>query len=71
MGNVDIFAYKLDKVVLFYHHISEIYDEIRESLERQNVKFEMLRYSQLELDTTYLDSLKPIDTTGEGYTLIG
>ena len=71
LQNVEIFSYHIDNVVLFYHHLSPIYDEMAKALQEQHIPFDMKRYTQLELDMAELNKLRPAKSTAnDGYTIL-
>ena len=68
LQNLDMFAYRVERVILFYHHPSPIYNEMARALEQQGVTMELLRYNELQLNMDYLSRFhSPQDY---GYTLI-
>ena len=63
-----MFAYRVDRVVIFYHHTSPYYNRMEEALEQQGVSLELRRYSELQLSMDYLSQFHSGDE--RGYTLV-
>ena len=67
LQNLDMFAYRVDRVVIFYQHASPYYTLMGQALEEQGVALEMHRYSELQLNMDYLSQFH----MGEGgYSLL-
>ena len=62
-----MFAYRVDRVVIFYQHASPYYTLMGQALEEQGVALEMHRYSELQLNMNYLSQFH--DGQG-GYSLL-
>ena len=67
LQNLDMFAYRVDRVVIFYQHASPYYTLMGQALEEQGVALEMHRYSELQLNMDYLSQFQ--DGQG-GYSLL-
>lgn len=57
LSDISIFAYKVDKIVLFYHFYSPLYEDIAKALAQQGIEFESKRYDELTLSISSLDSM--------------
>ena len=63
-----MFAYKVDRVVLFYHHHSPIYNLMHSMLLEEGIAFEMRHYSELAINMDYIAQLR--DNNDQNYTLV-
>lgn len=68
LKNIDMFNYKIDKVILFYQHISPVYTVMEQVLDCHNIPFEMKRYGELTMNADHLSQLR--DSGDNGYTLV-
>lgn len=68
LKNINMFNYKVDKVILFYQHLSPVYTVMQQVLTCNSIPFEMKRYSELILSPDYLSQLR--EDSDKGYNLV-